>query len=80
MAFEYMPKIHTSPAINEGSVELHPLANGTRLDVMGTDQKGCPVRLETRHYADLNEARVVAAWCAVVLCIPYKDHTAEATA
>jgi hypothetical protein len=77
---DYLPKIHSSPAINGGSVELHPLANGTRLDVMGKDPKGRPVRLETRHYTNVQEARVVAAWCAVTLCIPYKDHTGEATA
>jgi hypothetical protein len=47
---------------------------------MGRDTKGRPLRLQTRHYATAEEAREVAAWCAVVLCIPYKDYTAEAAA
>lgn len=80
MAAEPYLKFHTSPAIAGGTVELHPLANGTRLDVTGKDAQGRPVRLQTRHYTNLAEAREVAAWVAVVLCIPMKDHTAEAAA
>lgn len=80
MAAEPYLKFHTSPAIKNGTVELHPLANGTRLDVMGKDAQGRPVRLQTRHFEDVEEAREMAVWVAVVLCVPMKDHTREAVA
>lgn len=70
----------TSPAIKGGRVELHTLANGVRLDILGRDAKGRPIRLETRHYHDIRHAREVAALTAVVLCIPYADLTGEGRA
>lgn len=70
----------TSPAIVGGRVELHNLANGCRLDILGQDAKGRPVRLETRHYPDIRHARELAALTAVVLAIPYHDLTGEGRA
>ena len=77
MAIDHTPTFHKSPAIRGGRVEVHALANSARLDVIGQDQKGRPVRLETRHYKDIGEARITGAWCAVALCIPYHDCSAE---
>lgn len=73
-------KPRTSPAIDGGRVELHSLANGVRLDILGQDKSGRPVRLETRHYQDIRRAREVAALTAVVLAIPYADLTGEGRA
>lgn len=73
-------KPRTSPAIEGGRVELHSLANGVRLDILGRDNSGRPVRLETRHYRDIAHAREVAALTAVVLAVPYVDLTGEGIA
>lgn len=70
----------TSPAIKGGRVELHTLANGVRLDILGRDKRGRPVRLETRHYQDVRRAREVGALTAVVLMIEYHDLTGEGRA
>lgn len=77
MAAEPYLKFHTSPAIAGGTVELHPLANGTRLDVTGKDAQGRPVRLQTRHFEDVAAARLMGAWVAAVLCIEFRDCTGE---
>ncbi len=73
-------KPRTSPAIIGGRVELHSLANGVRLDIIGRDDKGRLVRMETRHYSDIRRARELAALAAVVLAIPYHDMTGEGRA
>lgn len=70
-------KFHTSPAIDGGQVEVHRLANGFRIDVIGTDNQGKPARLATQHHEDLGQARLIGAWTGAVLCIGYRDFTVE---
>lgn len=61
-----------------GKIVLEKLAHGFRLDVLGRDLDGKPVRLATSHFDDLDRARSIAAQMGRAMCVPFLDKTKAA--
>lgn len=61
--------------VRNGKIVLERLAHGFRLDVLGRDHDGKPLRLATSHFADLDRARSIAAQMGRTMRVPFLDKT-----
>ncbi|MBB3862220.1 hypothetical protein GGQ88_003518 [Novosphingobium hassiacum] len=64
--------------VRNGRVVLERLAHGYRLDVLGLDQYGKPLRLATSHFDHLDHARAIGARMGRTMCVVFQDKTKSA--
>lgn len=63
--------------IRKGHILIQPLSRGYRLDVVGQDDNGKPLRLATSHFHRLDSARITARSLGATMGVIVRDMTRD---
>jgi len=61
--------------VRYGRIVIQPLSRGYRLDVVGKDEAGKPIRLATAHFSDVDKAKQIARKLGVTMQLRVRDLT-----